>query len=80
MKQNIININPEEEKILNIIKAQQGFSNKSLAISFVIKKYADSFLEPELNPKFIEKLRESRKEGYGKKYSSVEEMRKSLLD
>ncbi len=80
MKQNIININPEEERILNIIKAQQGFSNKSLAISFVINKYAESFLEPELNPKFIEKLKESRKEGYGKKYSSIEELRKNLLD
>ncbi len=80
MKQSIINLDLNEEKVLNIVKAQQGFSNKSLAISFIINKYAESFLEPELNPLFIQKLKETREEGYGKKYSSVNEIRKNLLD
>lgn len=80
MKQSIITLDNMEDRIINIIKAKYGFSNKSKAISFVINKYAESFLEPELNPTYIQKLKECREEGYGKKYSSIDKLRKDLLD
>lgn len=80
MKQAVINLDLMEDRILNIVKAKYGFSNKSKAISFIINKYAESFLEPELNPSYIKKLKECGKEGYGKKYSSLDELRNELLD
>jgi hypothetical protein len=80
MTQAIINLDLMEDRILNIVKAKEGFSNKSKAISFIIGKYAESFLEPELNPKYIQKLKECREEGYGKKYSSTDKLRSDLLD
>ena len=36
MVQNIINISERKDRILNIVKAQQGFKNKSQAIEFEI--------------------------------------------
>ena len=62
MIQNIIKISEGKDKILNIVKAQQGFQNKSQAIEFVLEIYADSFLEPELRPEFINKLRNIQQE------------------
>ena len=79
MTQTIVNLDMMENRILNIIKAKEGFSNKSKAISFIIEKYSESFLEPELNPKYIQKLKECRDEGYGKKYTSMDKLRENLL-
>ena len=62
MIQNIIKISEGKDKILNIVKAQQGFQNKSQAIEFILEIYADSFLEPELRPEFINKLKNIQRE------------------
>ena len=79
MVQTIITLDMMEDRILNIVKAKYGFSNKSQAIAMILKVYSESFLEPELNPVYVEKLKEIKKEGYGKKYSSVKEARRNLL-
>ncbi len=57
MVQNIINVNEREDRILNIVKAQHGLKNKSQAVEFVLKIYSESFLEPELRPEYLEKLK-----------------------
>jgi hypothetical protein len=62
MVQSIISISEKKDRILNIIKAQNGFKNKSQSIEFVLEIYADSFMEPELRPEFIKKLGEIQKE------------------
>lgn len=80
MTQTIVDLDLMEDRILNIVKAKYGFSNKSKTVAFIISKYAESFLEPELNPRYIQKLKECREEGYGKKYSSIDKLRKDLLD
>jgi len=75
MVQNIINISENKDKILNIIKAQQGFKNKSQAIEFVLKVYTDSFLEPELNPEFVNKLIKIQQQK-GIPFKNTDELRK----
>lgn len=78
MVQSIIDVNEREDRILNIVKAQQGFKNKSQAVEFILRVFADTFLEPEVRPEYLEKLKRIEKEGYGKTFHSVEELRKSI--
>ena len=56
MVQSIINMEEKEDRILNIVKAQHGFKNKSQALAFILKVYGESFLEPELRPEYKVKL------------------------
>jgi len=78
MVQSIININEIEDRILNIVKAQQGFKNKSEAIAFILKIYSESFLEPELKPEYLEKLKKIDKEGKFISFNSIEELKNRI--
>ncbi len=78
MAQNIFNIGDQEEKILGIVKAQYGLKNKNQAMHLILKAYGENFLEPEIRPEYLKKLEKIRKEGYGKTFSSVGELRKHL--
>ena len=62
MVQSIITLESREDRILNIVKAQYGLRNKSQAVALIAKIYADSFLEPELRPEFVEKMRKRQLE------------------
>ena len=76
MVQNIINLNEQETRIINIVKAQFGLKNKSQAIALITKKYEENFLEPEVRPEYLEKLRKIRKGKYTK-FNSIEELRRA---
>ena len=78
MVQSIIDIGEEEDRVLNIVKAKYGLKNKSQAVAMVAKIYEESFLEPELRPEYLEKLKKIEKEGYGKEFSSIDELRKHI--
>ncbi len=78
MVQAIININDNEDRILNMVKAKQGFKNKSEAISFIIKKFEEESFEPELRPEYIEKIRKIEKQGKFKDYKNFEELRRDI--
>lgn len=77
MVQSIIDIGEEEDRILNIVKAQYGLKNKSQAVAFITKKYGDSFLEPELKPEYLEKLNKIRSERYSK-FKDIQDLRKQI--
>ena len=62
MVQAVINIKEHANRILNIVKAKYGFKDKSQAIEHVIAQYEAAFLEPELRPEFIEKIKKIKKE------------------
>ena len=62
MVQAIINLNEHENRVINIIKGKFGLRNKSDAINLIIKEYEKEFLEPELRPEFIEKMKKREKE------------------
>ena len=76
MVQSIIQIDEREDRILNIVKAKYGLRNKSEAVALIAKIYEESFLEPELRPEYIEKLKKIMK-GKFIKYNSIEELRKA---
>ncbi|PIN90472.1 antitoxin [Candidatus Pacearchaeota archaeon CG10_big_fil_rev_8_21_14_0_10_34_76] len=78
MVQSIIDIGEKEDKILNIVKAQHGLKNKSQAVSLIAKIYAESFLESELRPEYLEKLVKIKREGYSKLINSVSELKKEI--
>jgi len=77
MVQSIIDVNEREDRILNIVKAKHGLKNKSQAVELVLKIYADSFLEPELRPEYIKKLKKIDKEK-GIAFKNIEELRKII--
>ena len=62
MVQAIINLSEHENRVINIIKGKFGLRNKSEAISLIIREYERKFLEPELRPEYIEKMRKREKE------------------
>ncbi|MBI2134320.1 DUF2683 family protein [Candidatus Woesearchaeota archaeon] len=75
MIQAIVKIGDHEDMVLNVIKGKFGFSNKSEAINFVIKRFEEELLEPELRPEYAKKL-DRIKKGRHIKFSSIEELRK----
>ncbi len=62
MVQAIINIKKETNRVLNILKAKYGLTNKSQAIDRMAQEYEQDVLEPELRPEYIEKAKEIMKE------------------
>ena len=46
----MINVSDHANRVLNIVKAKYGFSNKSEAIEFVVKKFEEEDLEEVLKP------------------------------
>lgn len=79
MVQSIIDIGKDEDRILNIVKAKYGLKNKSQAVATIVRIYEESFLEPELKPEYIKKLKHIEKDGkYSKVFSSVEELDKHI--
>lgn len=78
MVQSIIDVGEKEDRILNIVKAKFGLKNKSQAVTLIAQIYAQSFLEPELMPEFVDKLKNIDAEGYGETFSSIEELRSKI--
>lgn len=78
MVQAMIEIPKEVNQILNIVKARFGLKTKSEAIARVVAEYGSEILEPELRPEYIEKLKKIEKQGYGKTFSSIEELRQII--
>ena len=75
MVQAMININENTNRVLNIVKAKYGLKDKSQAIDMVVSGYEESFLEPELRPEYVKKLKKIIK-GRHIKVGSVSELRK----
>lgn len=79
MVQNILNIGEREDRILNIVKAKHGLKNKSEAVALIVKIYEESFLEPELRPEYLKKLKKLEKEK-GIPFENMAELRKIIED
>ena len=78
MVQAVINIKERANRVLNIVKAKYGFKDKSQAIEHVIEQYEETFLEPELKPEYIKKIKKIQKSGKFKKYESIQELRDEI--
>jgi len=77
MVQAIVNIGEYEDRVLTIVKGKFGFKNKSEAVNFVIDRYQEELLEPELKPEYIEKLSKIKNQK-GIRFKSIDELRKSI--
>lgn len=62
MVQAMIDISKNANQILNIVKAKYNLKDKSKAIDKVVLYYGESFLEPELRPEFINKIKKRQLE------------------
>lgn len=62
MVQAMIDISENANQILKIVKARHNLKDKSQAIEKVVFEYGKGFLEPELRPEFIEKMKQRQKE------------------
>jgi len=70
----IIDIPKKENTTLNILKSQMGFKNKSETITFLVRRFREQEMEPELRPEYAQKiLRGENKKGF--KFKSLEELR-----
>lgn len=78
MVQAMIEIPKKVNHILNIVKAKHNLKTKSEAIARIVAEYGIELLEPNLKPEYIKKLNKIEKEGYGKTFSSIEELRKEI--
>jgi len=58
----LITLDDRSNRVLNIIKAKFGQRNKSEAIEWLIERYENELLEPELRPEFIKRMGRRAKE------------------
>jgi hypothetical protein len=77
MTQAIVELGEQEDRVLNIVKGKYGFRNKSDAVNFVIAKFEEELLEPELKPEYVDKLGKILSQK-GTRFKSVEALRKSI--
>jgi len=78
MVQSIIDLNERQDRILNIVKAKFGLKNKSQAVAMITKIYEESFLEPELRPEYVEKIKRIKKEGNFIGFNSLKGLKESI--
>jgi hypothetical protein len=78
MVQAMINISKNTNQVLNIVKARFNLKDKSEAIEKVVLDYGGEFLEPELRPEYIQKIKRIEKESKFKSFNSIDELRKDI--
>ena len=79
MVQALIKLEEHEDRVLTIIKGKYGLKNKNDAIKFVIDKFEEDLLEPQLRPEYIEKIRRIQKQK-GISFKSIEDLRRQIED
>ena len=77
MVQAIVKLGEHEDRVLTIVKGKFGLKNKSDAVNFVIDRFEQELLEPQLRPEYKKELLKIDK-GKFKRFSSVEELRKEI--
>jgi len=78
MVQAIINLGEYEDRVLTVLKGKYGLKNKSDAVNFLIGKYSDDFLEPELRPEYVLKVRDKERNGKFSKYKTLKELKNEI--
>ncbi|MFH2020423.1 MAG: DUF2683 family protein [archaeon] len=78
MVQAVVNLGEHQDRLLSIIKGKFGLKNKSDAMNFVINKYEEELLEPELRPEYVKKIRNLEKKGKFSEYTSLSALRDEI--
>jgi len=61
MPKAIIDLSEHANRVVNIVKAKEGFSGKSEAIERIVEEYEEHILDPSLKPAFANDLQRVRK-------------------
>ena len=77
MVQALVTLGEHEDRILTIVRGKYGLKNKSDAVNFVIDKFEQQLLEPELRPEYRKELLKIDK-GKFKKFSSIDALRREI--
>lgn len=80
MTQAVVTFGEQEDRVLTIVKGLFGFKTKSEAVNFVIDKYEEELLEPDLRPGFVKELQHLEKAGKFSHYKSLTALRKEIED
>lgn len=59
----IVKIDDRTNRVLNILKAKYGLTDKSQAINLMAQQFEEEVMEPELKPEFIKEIQETMKNG-----------------
>jgi hypothetical protein len=78
MVQAIVNLGEHQDRLLTIVKGKFGLKNKSDAMNFVISRYEEELLEPELRPEYVTKIKNLEKKGKFSKYRSLSAFRDDI--
>ncbi|MBI4454239.1 DUF2683 family protein [Candidatus Woesearchaeota archaeon] len=62
MKQALVQIDENTNRVLNVVKAKYNLKDKGEAIEFVVSRYIEEEDEPELRPEFIKKIKKIEKQ------------------
>jgi len=77
MVQAMINVEENVNRVLNIVKAKYGLKDKSEAINLVVTEYEENFLELQLRPEYVEKLKKLEKQK-GIPFKNIHELKKII--
>ncbi len=78
MTQALVTFGEQEDRVLTIVKGLFGFRTKSEAVNFVIDKYEEELLEPELRPRFVKEMKDLERIGKFSHYKSLATFRKEI--
>ncbi len=78
MAQTQVLLNEHEDRVISIVKGKYGLKSKEAAIKFVIDRFEEELLEPELRPEYIEKLQHKEKSGKLRAYTSLDKLRSEI--
>jgi hypothetical protein len=78
MVQAVVNLGEHQDRLLTIIKGKFGLKNKSDAVNFIINKYGDDLLEPQLRPEYIDKIKTLEKKGKFSSYTTLSSLKKKM--
>ncbi|MBI2548688.1 DUF2683 family protein [Candidatus Woesearchaeota archaeon] len=78
MVQAIVNLGEHQDRLLTIVKGKFGLKNKSDAVNFIISKYEEELLEPELRPEYATKIMNLDKKGKFSNYSDLSALRDEI--
>lgn len=78
MVQAIVNLGEHQDRLLTIIKGKFGLKNKSDAVNFVISKYEEELLEPQLRPEYVNKIKNLEKNGKFSEYTKLSTLKDEI--
>ena len=73
----MINLELQQSRVAHTVKGKYGFKNTSEAVNCIVQAYQQHFLEPELRPEYVERLKTIEKEPHTS-FKTAPEARKIL--